>query len=756
MEMPKSGFKGFRQNWQADLKAGFVVSLVALPISIALALASGAPAISGLISAVIGGLVVAHLGGSYVTITGPGNGLAVITLTSIMALGGGDMLQGFYLTLAAVVFSGFLLFVLGTIRLGILADLFPTSAVRGMLAAIGIIILAKQSHVMIGTLDPEESAPIPLLIEFVASLRTLPAAAPMVLKAAAVGLGSLLFLVFFSRLPYTWLHRVPGPLWVVLMALGVQMLGTRWQGTSFFDNTLLVNIPEDWMSTWRPPDFSAVYRPEFWSAVVGLTFIASIESLLSIKGMDRLDPYKRKSNVNKDLRALGLATIMSGLLGGLSVVTVIARSSVNVNNGAKTRSSNFFTGVLILVFVVFLRNWLVQIPLPALAAILVYTGYKLLNPSQFRSIADIGLEQLFLFFVTLFSTLVFGLILGILIGMLATLLVQAYITGAGSDMLRYLGRPNTLLYEEDPGKFLLHVNYFANFLNYPRLKSKLDSVPATSTLIADFSQTRFVDHTVMDHLSGYVELFEQKGGTFEIVGLEAFAPSASHPLGVQSHSTATKERLNAAKNTFVQDATSVRLSGKQQKLSAFAVLHEMEYTAWPSPKWDRRLAQFDYFRYRRIDYTTNLLRDRPAGLFAIEVVTHSGEFIMKDSQQLACVVLEPKGVELPEFVLYRERMIERLAQWAGAAEVKLGDSRFDQRYALKGRDEAALRTFFNQACIDFLMERPTFHVESNGKSLLIFHKERVASVAEFKLMVSFAREWAERIISVLATPEKGE
>ena len=744
MHKPNSGFKGFKENWQADLKAGFVVSLVALPISIALALASGAPAIAGLISAVIGGILVAHLGGSFVTITGPGNGLAVVTLAAITTLGGGDMLSGYYMALGAIVVSGALLVLLGSVRLGVLADLFPTSAVQGMLAAIGVIILAKQSHTMIGTLQPESTDPIPLLIEFFTSLESvLVWTDPSSLRIAAVGLGSLLFLILFSRIRISWMHVIPAPLWVVVLAVGTQMIGTKVTGSSFFAPEFLVQIPADWMSSWRMPDFSGITEGPFWSAAIALTFIASIESLLSIKGMDRLDPYKRKSNVNKDLRALGIATIVSGLLGGLSVVTVIARSSVNVSNGAKTRSANFFHGALILVFILFLRTLLTQIPLPALAAILVFTGYKLLNPSQFRRIANIGLEQLFLFFFTFFATLVFGLIAGIAIGMLTTLLVQFFLTGAGWDIVRYFHRPNTLLFEEEDGKFILNINYFANFLNYPRLKSKLDSVPSTSTLIADFSNTTFVDHTVMEHLSGYIQTFEQKGGHMELVGLDEFAPSSSHPLGVQSKRRGNASLLDAG--ALLNRSKAMPLSGKQEKLSNFAVLHDMNYTAWPTPDWDLRVGQFSYFRYRSIDYTTNLIEDKEHAIFAIEVNSHSGEFIVKDSQHLACVVIEPEGVDLPKFVMDRERIFERLTHFAGVRDITLGDPAFDQRYALKGKNEAKIKAFFTESCISFLSEHPAFHMESNGKAILIFHKERVASVAEFKLMVNFARQWAERM-----------
>jgi carbonic anhydrase len=741
MHKPSSGFRGFTENWQADLKAGFVVSLVALPISIALALASGAPAIAGLISAVIGGILVAHLGGSFVTITGPGNGLAVVTLGAITTLGGGDMLAGYYMALGAIVVSGGLLFLLGTVRLGVLADLFPTSAVQGMLAAIGIIILAKQSHVMIGTLSPESSEPIPLLFEFLVSLKGLISADLDIIKVAAMGIGSLIFLILFSKIRVGWMHSVPAPLWVVVIAVGIQMIGTKINGQSFFPKEYLVNIPADWMSSWRLPDFSGIKEGSFWTAAVTLTFIASIESLLSIKGMDRLDPYKRKSNVNKDLRALGIATAVSGLLGGLSVVTVIARSSVNVSNGAKTRAANFFHGILILIFILFLRSLLTQIPLPALAAILVFTGYKLLNPSQFSRIADIGLEQLFLFFFTLFATLIYGLIFGIALGMLVTLVVQFVMTRSGMDILRYLSRPNTLLYEEEDQKFILNINYFSNFLNYPRLKSKLDSVPPTSTLIADFSNSSFVDHTVMEHLAGYIELFEQKGGSLELVGLDMSAASATHPLGVQSKANKPGSLLGGLR----RNSGTAGLSAKQEKLSEFSVMNGMNFTSWPTPDWDAKLDQFNYFKYRRIDYTTNLLAHHSRQLFAIEVSSHSGEFIMKDSQQLACVVWEPQGVELPKFVLDRERIFERLAHFAGVKDILTGQIKFDHRFALKGSNAKAIRSFFTKECTDFLMSNPSFHMESNGSALLIFHKERVASVEEFKLMVNFALDWAEQM-----------
>ena len=245
----------------------------------------------------------------------------------------------------------------------------------------------------------------------------------------------------------------------------------------------------------------------------------------------------------------------------------------------------------------------------------------------------------------------------------------------------------------------------------------------------------------MEHLSGYTELFDQKGGSLELVGLEAFAPTSSHPLGVQSRANRSKFRMQGSAGS----AQGPRLSAKQEKLSAFAVLNELKFTAWPQSKWDELVEQFKYFNHRRIDYTTNLLKDVDQNFYALEVSSHSGEFIMKDSQHLACVVMEPQVSNLPEFVLDRERIFSRLAQYTGVKDVEIGNPIFDAKFKLKGPDPKAIRAFFTDKCVDFLLEHPDFHMESNGKSILIFHKERVASVAEFKLMVSFARDWAKQI-----------
>ena len=433
-------FKTFLSEIPKNLFSGFVVSLIALPLGLGLALASGAPPISGIIAAIIGGTVVAVLGGSHVTITGPGNGLVVVILAAITTLGAGDMAQGFLYTLAAIVVSGVIMIILGFLRMGALGDFFPASAIQGMLAAIGIGIFAKQVHVMLGNLNAKGSI-IDLLIQLPQGiLEYFKSDSQSILYAGAVGIISLLIMIFYSKIRNRYFQLIPAPMWIVMLSVGMYYYFEMFSVNSYpIDANLLINIPDDVISNFSFPDFSKAYEMDFISAVISITLIASIESLLSIKAVDKLDPLKRRSNVNKDIRALGLATVISGFLGGLNVVTVIARSSVNVNNNGSNRSANFFHASFLVVFILLFASELRKIPLPALAAILVYTGYKLASPENIRKVFKIGKEQLFIFLITLLTTISTSLITGILVGILATFIIHIII----NKTLHYL--PETSL-----------------------------------------------------------------------------------------------------------------------------------------------------------------------------------------------------------------------------------------------------------------------------------------------------------------------
>ena len=731
MQIPKKGIAGFKEYWRKDLFAGFVVSLIALPLGLGLALASGAPPIAGIISAVVGGVIVAIFGGSFVTISGPGNGLAVATFAAIELLGNGNMQQGWYYTMAAIVVSGVILFILGLFRFGSLSDFFPSVAVEGMLGAIGFIILARQLHVMLGYNPEADSALefIGILPETVNWLFTEGS-----IFTASIGVVSLIIMVGYSAIRIKWFHIVPAPMWVVILSI-LLSFSLSWQGMeNLIPNNMKISIPEDLFGQYKPPNFNLFFTSEFWIAVITLTLIASIESLLSIKGIERLDVYKRRANVNKDLKAHGLATSVSGLLGGLNVVTVIARSSVNVGNGAQTRYSNLFHGVIIALIILFLNDLVTRIPLPALAAILVYTGYKLISPSNIKRISELGWEALTIYVITFVVTVAQGIITGIVSGVLVTFILQLVTTRRAALILRNLFRPNALLLLEDDGTYLLSVQKYANFMNYIRIKNNLDTIPTGSNIIVDFTLCEFIDNSVMEHLHNYNELHEQKGGRVEIIGLDDLRATSDHQFAPWIPIVGKK-----TKKTQV-------LTQRQQDLKVYAKEIDMEFYDFPIKK-KTALKNFNYFNTKSIDVIRNQVTGRvqAAHFNLFDLDYHLGEFIAKESIH-STVITVHFYFDMPEFILHEESFFDKLSLFDGFSDINFDKyPHFSSHFFLKGADELFIRNFFSDKLITFFENNPNYNIECKNNRLLILDKERFSSINEIKTMVSFAVRLAELI-----------
>ncbi len=711
-----------------NLFSGFVVSLIALPLGLGLALASGAPPISGVVAAIVGGIMVSLLGGSHVTIAGPGNGLVVVVLSSVIALGEGDLTQGFLYTLAAIVVSGVLLFAMGVFRLGRLADFFPASAIEGMLAAIGWIIFAKQFHVMIGNTGANGDV-VPLLISIPHSLGALVTeAGPAQQFTAAVGLVSLLILIVYARLRSRIVQLIPAPMWILILSMGLfyafGYLGRPYPLTREF----LIDIPTNLMESLPSPDFSKGYTLPFLQSVVSITLIASIESLLSIKAVDKLDPLQRRSNVNRDLRALGLATIVSGLLGGLNVVIVIARSSVNVNSQASNRSANFLHAGFLLAFVLLLQAQLSTIPLSALAAILVYTGFKLGTPQTLFRVAQIGREQVAIFLATLLTTLFANLITGILAGILMTLVLHIFITRNPFLFLQNVFKPNVLVFKEsDEGTYYVSVKHFCNFMNFYKLREKLDAIPEHEQAVIDFSMCQFVDHTVMEGIDFYTESFFKKGGDLSVIGLDGHGADSRHPQAIRN--VIPFRGLQPIEDYF---------TGRQKRLRDFALEYQWDYRPARSQEAGF-LMDFVFFRTRQINYIYNTLHGENGALMISDIEFSEGEFIAKENIRSTFMQIDLPG-SLPVFTLDKEGIWQRLYSQAGFKEILLsGHPDFNRRFFLSGEDAPAIERLFSDDLIRFLESNPLYHIESNGPSLLILKKERPLSVPEIKAMVFFGR-----------------
>ncbi len=516
-----------KQFWKSDLVSGFIVFLIALPLSLGIALASGVPPIAGLFAAMIGGLLVSRMSGSFVTVNGPAAGLIVVVLHGVETLGQGDAMQGYRSILLVTLASGLILFLAGKLKAGKLAELFPSSAVHGMLAAIGVIIISKQVHPALGV-SPKGKSPFELIAEIPHSLMNLNP------EVAVIGFFSIALLLILPRIPVRWVQLIPAPMAVVLCGIGLgHYFDLEHQHNYLFLSSheytigpkFLVSLPDRIFDGITFPKFDAFHLPGFWSVLVSLTLVQGLETLISASAVDRFDPLKRKSDLDKDLAAVGFGTFVSGLIGGLPMIAEIVRSRANVSNGAKTSWANFFHGMFMLLFVALVPGLIHQIPLSALAAILIVTGFRLASPESFKHTLHIGWDQLGIFVTTLVMTLATDLLVGIFSGIIFKVMLHI-VRGAP---LVSLFKLNSWVEVTDE-KVTLYLKNGVLFSSVISLKKQLSMLPKEKHVIIDFSHVTFIDHSTLEKIHDFVEDYKKSSGSITIVGLERLVASADHPL----------------------------------------------------------------------------------------------------------------------------------------------------------------------------------------------------------------------------------
>lgn len=522
-ELPSDGLKGLIENFPGELSSGFTVFLIALPLSLGIAKASDFPPLMGLLTAIIGGLVVSFFAGSRLTIKGPAAGLIVIVAGAVQAFGGGEL--GWHLTLGALVVAGLLQVLMGVLRMGSLVDFFPLSAVHGMLGAIGIIIIAKQVPVLLGV-DPSMAAgmgPVELLLSLPSFVMN---ANPMV---ALVGIVSLAIIFVMPKLQVGLLKKIPAPIFVLLFAIPAQLL-LDFRGSQ--PATALVALGDFAGSIRINADFGGVaHLGTFLKYVVMFTLVGSLESLLTVKAIDLADPYKRRSNSSRDLIAIGIGNTLAAFLGGLPMISEVARSSANVANGARTRWSNFFHGFFILSFVLLATPVIEMIPNAALAAMLISVGVRLAHPSEFKHTFSIGRDQLAIYITTIAVTLWEDLLLGIAAG-IALKIVLHLSRGVSLKSLFF----SACTVQSFGDRHIVVLERSAVFSNYIAIKNKLDAIPRGGSVTIDLRNSELVDHTVMESLSHFKEEYEGDGiGSVEITGLDQLRPISAHPHAARFH-----------------------------------------------------------------------------------------------------------------------------------------------------------------------------------------------------------------------------
>ncbi len=517
---PSNGFKGLIENFSSDITSGFIVFLLALPLSLGIAKASDFPPVMGLITAIVGGIVVSFFSGSQLTIKGPAAGLIVIVVGAVNDFGGGE--AGWHLALGAIFVASIIQILFGVFKWGKLVDFFPLSAVHGMLAAIGFIIIVKQIPVLLD-IDPTltKGKSIISLLSLIPSFFH-----HLDPKASLIGVISLWIMMSWNQSKIPYLSKIPAPLVVLLIAVPAELM-LDFQHTE--PAYALVHIGSLIDNIHINVSFDGIKQIGMFSKyVIMFALVGTLESLLTVKAIDIMDPYKRKSNPNKDLIAIGVGNSIATIFGGLPMISEVARSSANVNNGAKTRWANFFHGVFILIFVLLATHWIELIPNTALAAMLITVGIKLAHPKEFIHIFKIGKEQLAIFIVTIIFTLVEDLLIGIAAGMFLKVIFHLY---NGAPIKSLFKAPAVVSFNDN--EYVLEIEESAIFTNFLGIKSRLDAIPKNMKVTIDFSKAKVIDHTVMDNITLFQSKYMDEGGIVEIKGLENHRSLSNHPLSAK-------------------------------------------------------------------------------------------------------------------------------------------------------------------------------------------------------------------------------
>jgi MFS superfamily sulfate permease-like transporter len=501
----------YASHLRNDIPAGVVVFLVALPLCLGIALASGAPLFSGIISGIIGGIVVAWASGSQLSVSGPAAGLTVIVFHAI------DKLGGFQALLMSVAVAGLIQLVLGFLQAGVIGAYFPAAVIKGMLAAIGLILILKQFPHAVGydaDYEGDESYAQAdshtTLSEISYSLEAISPGA-VIVSVVAILIMLLWETAFFKRNPV--LSLIPGPLIAVLWGVGFNLYTQQFAADFAIAREHLVNLPEiqgiqGFFQQLTFPDFSQWANPEIYTVAATLAIVASLETLLSLEAVDKLDPLRRIAPTNQELKAQGFGNLISGLLGGLPMTSVIVRSSANVNAGGRTKMACFIHGVLLLLSVLFISRYLNLIPLACLASILLLTGYKLAKPSLFQEMYRKGNSQIIPFVVTIVAILFTDLLKGMAVGMVCGLY---YVIKANFQAAITLTR--------DGNNYLLRLQKDVSFLNKALLREYLALIEENGYVIVDGSRAQFIDQDILETLHDFVTAAPDDNITVEFKNL---------------------------------------------------------------------------------------------------------------------------------------------------------------------------------------------------------------------------------------------
>ena len=500
-----------------DLPASLVVLFVAVPLCLGIALASGAPLISGIIAGVIGGIVVGSLSGSSLGVSGPAAGLAVIVLNAI------DQLGAFEIFLMAVVIAGIIQLVLGYAKAGIIGYYFPSAVIKGMLAGIGIVISLKQIPHAVGY-DADFEGDLAFFqpdgqTTFSELFNMLGYVSPVAIFLALSALVIILVWENILAKKHKFFTLLQGTIVVVLLGALYQFLATRFWPDLALNPEHLVTVPvtaslADFTNLITLPDFTQAFNPQVWIVAITLAIVASLETLLCVEATDKLDPHKRITPTNVELKAQGVGNVLSGLVGGLPVTQVIVRSSANIQAGAQTKLSAILHGVFLLVLVVLAPTFLNLIPLSVLAVILIIVGYKLAKPAMFAHMYRQGKDQFFPFIITILGIVFTDLLIGIGLGLVVALFILLHRNYRNSHFLHMQDRVNG----GDKHRIKIELAEEVTFLNKAAIMKELKNIPDNSEVTIDMSGSFRVDYDVLEIIDNFTKTANERSIDVQLIG----------------------------------------------------------------------------------------------------------------------------------------------------------------------------------------------------------------------------------------------
>ncbi|MFK7899451.1 MAG: SulP family inorganic anion transporter [Cyclobacteriaceae bacterium] len=723
--IPQEGIAGLKKNWTKDLVAGLVVFAVALPMCMAIAEASGFPATAAIYTSIIGGLIVTFFSGTFLAIKGAPAGLSTIALGCITTMSEGRTIQeGYSLAVAVIVAAGVIQILFGVIKAGALGDFFPASVVQGMLAALGIIIAIQQLPVALGV-EVHTTNAYKIVLEW----REIFALASR--KEAIIAFTCLGVLFTFNSIKK--LRIVPAPLLAVVTGVilgnyfGIEAGANELKDVGDEGGRsleLFHNAPIDLIHNIQLPDFSALLSPTAWEYILLFAFIGSIESLLSAKAIDKMDPYARKTNLSKDLLAIGIGNVLSGMVGGLSMISASKRGAVNVTSGGRTRWSNFFHALFMFGIVLFAAKYLKAIPLSALASILIFSGINLVRPSQFFKVFKVGAVEFVVYFITMLAVFFFGLIYGILIGVVAELIFHLFF---GVSLIS-LFKPRIEVDNYNENTTIVAFKDAATFSNYLYIKTYLNKIPKDHNIVFDFAEAIVVDHSFLEHVSFFEDQVKAQGRQIEVIGMDYHNNLSDHPL--------------SSKRIVKGEA----LTPRQEILKELAEAKGMSFDSRVLSTASKKFENFVFSKTHKMNFEENVLRAsyKEQDIEFSDIMVEVGRGFSKRTFKMTIMHIFFTEKPMPDLTLEKEGFMDSIIDLGEYKDIDFDEfPKFSNYYLLKGPEEEVIRKFFNSKKLRFFEDNRGNNMESVGNELLIYRKPLLLTDYEIEELLHFGLDFMD-------------